>query len=56
MKEDLGIMAKDTTGSIPGAILGTLLSFESIPDKWVQGVEDREKIRKIADNLFKTRP
>ena len=42
----------DSTGSIAGAILGTLLGVESIPDKWIQGVEDAEKIKKIADDMF----
>jgi ADP-ribosylglycohydrolase len=46
----------DSTGSITGAILGTLLGVESIPQKWVRGVENSETIRKIADDLFKTRP
>jgi len=46
----------DSTGSITGAILGTLLGVESIPNKWVQGVENTEKIQKIAEELFRTRP
>lgn len=45
----------DSAGSITGAILGTLLGIESIPDKWVRGVENAELIRKIAYDLFRTR-
>jgi len=41
----------DSTGSIAGSILGTLLGIESIPEKWVQNVEDSNKIRKIADDM-----
>ena len=46
----------DSTGSITGAILGTLLGVESIPNKWVQGVENAETIQKISEELFKIRP
>jgi ADP-ribosylglycohydrolase len=46
----------DSTGSITGAILGTLLGIESIPNKWVQGVENAETIQKISEELFEIRP
>ena len=42
----------DSTGSIAGALLGTLMGVASIPRKWVEGVEDSEKIQKIADDMF----
>ena len=42
----------DSTGSITGAILGTLLGVKSIPDKWVNSVEDSQKIQKVADDMF----
>ena len=42
----------DSTGSITGAILGTLLGVELIPEKWVRGVEDSCKIKKIANDMF----
>lgn len=42
----------DSTGSITGAILGTLLGVESIPEKWVRDVEDSDRIKKIADDMF----
>jgi ADP-ribosylglycohydrolase len=42
----------DSTGSITGAILGTLLGIESIPRPWVQKVEDSDRIKKIADDMF----
>ena len=43
----------DSTGSITGAILGTLLGVGAIPNKWVQNVENSEKIQKIADDMYK---
>jgi ADP-ribosylglycohydrolase len=38
----------DSTGSITGAIMGTLLGIEGIPDHWVRDVENRKLIEKIA--------
>ncbi len=43
----------DSTGSITGAILGTLLGIESIPSRWVHNVEESDRIRKIATDMFK---
>ncbi|MFH1227749.1 MAG: ADP-ribosylglycohydrolase family protein [Planctomycetota bacterium] len=43
----------DTTGTITGAILGTILGIEGIPGKWVKGVENSDKIKGIADDMFK---
>jgi len=43
----------DSTGSITGAILGTLLGVESIPNRWVENVEDSIKIQKIANDMFR---
>ena len=42
----------DSTGSITGAILGTLLGVELIPGKWVREVEDSDRIKKIANDMF----
>ena len=42
----------DSTGSITGAILGTLLGVESIPVAWVQKVEESDRIKKIANDMF----
>jgi len=42
----------DSTGSMTGAILGTLLGVESIPRPWVQKVEESGRITKIANDLF----
>ncbi|MBN2396322.1 MAG: ADP-ribosylglycohydrolase family protein [Candidatus Atribacteria bacterium] len=42
----------DSTGSITGAILGTLLGVESIPRAWVQKVEGSDRIKKVADDMF----
>ncbi|TET76695.1 MAG: ADP-ribosylglycohydrolase family protein [Candidatus Cloacimonadota bacterium] len=43
----------DSTGSITGAILGTLLGIESIPSRWVQSVEESSRIQKIANDMFR---
>jgi len=43
----------DSTGSIAGSVLGTLLGVEAIPQKWIQAVEDTEKVQKIADEMFR---
>jgi ADP-ribosylglycohydrolase len=42
----------DSTGSITGAILGTLLGVESIPRPWVRKVEESDRITKIAHDMF----
>jgi len=42
----------DSTGSITGAILGTLLGVESIPGPWVKKVEESGRIKKIANDMF----
>jgi len=43
----------DSTGSITGAILGTLLGAEAIPERWVQNVENSERIQKIATDMYR---
>ena len=43
----------DSTGSITGAILGTLLGIDSIPEKWVRQVEDSSRIKKIAEDMYR---
>jgi len=42
----------DSTGSITGAILGTLLGIELIPEKWVREIEESDRIKKIAGDMF----
>jgi ADP-ribosylglycohydrolase len=41
----------DSTGSIAGAILGARLGLRGIPRNWVERVENRDKILRIADKL-----
>jgi ADP-ribosylglycohydrolase len=43
----------DSTGSITGAILGTALGVDEIPPPWVNGIEDYERIKKLAVDLFR---
>jgi len=42
-----------STGLVTGAILGTFLGDEAIPEKWVSGLEDSQKIIEIAEDMFK---
>ncbi len=42
----------DSTASITGAVLGTLLGVKSIPPLWVQKVEDSAYIRQVATKLY----
>lgn len=42
----------DCTGAISGAILGTLLGIEAIPNKCIQNVEGSDDIRKLGADLF----
>jgi len=44
----------DSTGSITGAILGTLLGAEAISERWIKNVENSERIQKIAINMYHT--
>ena len=41
----------DSTGSITGQLLGTELGVEAIPKEWIAGVEGREIIEQLADDL-----
>ena len=43
----------DSTGSITGAILGTLLGVGAIPQEWVANVENCSAIRKIAHDMYR---
>jgi len=43
----------DSTGSIAGAILGTLLGVELIPETWIRDVEDSDRIKKIANGMLR---
>ena len=45
----------DSTGSITGAILGTLLGVESIPKQWIQQLENSSLISEIAEDLYRIR-
>jgi ADP-ribosylglycohydrolase len=42
----------DSTGSIAGNLLGTLLGVQSIPADWLAGLELRREITELADDLL----
>ena len=44
----------DTTGSLAGAVLGTILGVESLPVSWLDDLEDAEMIAQLADELRTT--
>lgn len=44
----------DSTGSICGNILGTLMGIEAIPDKWLENVEARDVIEQLAHDFIDT--
>ena len=43
----------DTIASIVGSMSGAYLGEESIPDKWLAGLENVERIRGLSDSLYK---
>ena len=45
----------DSTGSITGQIMGAVMGFESIPDRWIQHLELKDTIEKIALDLNRSR-
>lgn len=42
----------DSTGSITGAILGTLLSIEAIPETWINRIENKDELNLISEQLY----
>ncbi len=42
-----------STGLVTGAILGTFLGDEGIPEVWMTGLEDSQKISEISEDMFK---
>ena len=45
----------DSTGSITGQIMGAVMGFGSIPDRWIQRLEMIATIEKIALDLKRAR-
>ena len=43
----------DSTGSIAGAILGTINGFEAIPASFIEQLENQEQIKKITNDMYK---
>ena len=57
---DKGIIASvnhsgdsDSTGAVTGNILGAYLGYNKVPDKYINSLELKEVILKIADDLYK---
>jgi ADP-ribosylglycohydrolase len=42
----------DSTGAITGNLLGLMLGLEAIPVKWLDGLELREEIEAVANDLY----
>lgn len=45
--------ASTSSGLVTGAILGTLLGYEGIPETWASGVENAREIAEIAEDMHK---
>ncbi|KXB05196.1 hypothetical protein AKJ50_01540 [candidate division MSBL1 archaeon SCGC-AAA382A13] len=45
----------DTIGAMTGAISGAFHGFESIPDGWIEKLEDKIRIIGLADELFEVK-
>jgi ADP-ribosylglycohydrolase len=44
----------DSTGSLTGQLLGLRFGTDELPGRWVEGVELREVIESVADDLVTT--
>jgi ADP-ribosylglycohydrolase len=44
----------DSTGSITGQLLGCSMGVRSIPDRWRSGLELRDIIEQVADDVYRT--
>lgn len=45
----------DTIGAMSGAIAGAYYSIEGIPERWRQGIENRDYLLELAKRLWETR-
>jgi ADP-ribosylglycohydrolase len=45
----------DSRAAITGAISGAFRGFHNIPERWVEKLENHEKLAELSDNLWKTR-
>ncbi len=43
----------DSTGCITGALLGTKMGIEAIPKKWIEMIENRDKLFQLAGYMWK---
>lgn len=42
----------DSTGSIAGAILGTILGYDAIPERWRDNIENKVRLLGLSDQLM----
>jgi ADP-ribosylglycohydrolase len=42
----------DSTGAITGNLLGAMLGVDAIPSRWLERLELRDEIQRIADDLW----
>jgi ADP-ribosyl-[dinitrogen reductase] hydrolase len=42
----------DSTGSIAGQLLGTAMGEEAIPQRWLEHLEMREVVQRVADDMY----
>ena len=44
----------DTTACITGGLTGIQYGLSGIPERWLLGLREREKVEKLLQQLFKT--
>lgn len=45
----------DSVGCITGAIIGTALGYEGIPNQWVKKIENRSILNTVSNELYRLR-
>jgi ADP-ribosylglycohydrolase len=43
----------DTTGAMAGAVMGAAYGYKAFPIRWKRGLEDKKRLLKLADNLWR---
>lgn len=42
----------DTNGVVAGAVLGARYGVDAIPPRWLEGIPQRERLEKLAEDLL----